>query len=269
MKRPHSEIAPPNPPWQELNPPENAAGYVSIYYSDDLSLLPVRWVTKPGDNKSDPNLETFTYGLFSTCAPSMRSGVVKRRSSYVFFATSRKHERFLTGYYQLRWYAQGVFASDKDFCLAAHSVRFISEPISLKTVDRKCGTDISKWFRNMRLLSEHQTLRLADLLRDRPDATADYLGEIDRLERFNLQHTGYRYPSWKKLEKFSWESAQDLLNPNQVKHHGKKLLNSSPSGLWKCKSCLQTVKNKALLKRCPHCAKVGTLSPKSLIARSD
>src|SRR2546423_14285745 len=109
MKKPHSSVKPPNPPWQELNSPKDAGGYLSIYYSDDLSPLPIRRITKPGDQKADPNLETLTYGFFSTCSPELRAGAVKRRSSHLFFATLWKGARHLTGYYQLRWHARGVF----------------------------------------------------------------------------------------------------------------------------------------------------------------
>src|SRR5438309_11963638 len=98
-------LIPPAPPWKELNN-RPGAGYLSIYYSDDLSALPVRFVTKVGDNKSDPNLETLTYGLFSTCSPSMRSGFVKRSAQYIFFATLRPVGRVLTGFYSVRWYAE-------------------------------------------------------------------------------------------------------------------------------------------------------------------
>jgi hypothetical protein len=262
MPKSHASIVPPNDPWQELNSSEDAYGYLSIYYSDDLSSLPVRWITKPGDNKSDPNLETLTYGLFSTCAPGMRAGVVKRKSRYLFFATSRKGQRILAGYYHHRWYAQGVFLDARDFCLAADEIRFVADPIPLKRVDRKCGTNVSRWFRNMRLLTGQECLRIVHLLREEPDATADYLSEINRLENFNLKHSGYRYPSWRQKSKFSWELAQDLVSVDRSKQEPGKVLNTSSSGLWKCQSCSQIVKNKALLKRCPHCGKVGTLKPK-------
>ena len=86
-------IKPPNPPWRELKPHPSAGGYVSIYLSDDLSRLPVREVTRPGDTKADPNLETFTYGLFSFCGKQLRSGIVTRKFPHLFFATSRKKQR--------------------------------------------------------------------------------------------------------------------------------------------------------------------------------
>ena len=54
-----------------------------MYLADDLSRLPVRHITRPHDNKSDPNIETGTYGLFSTCENQMRSGIVNRGAQYI------------------------------------------------------------------------------------------------------------------------------------------------------------------------------------------
>ena len=56
-----------------------------MYLPDDLSRLPVRHITRPHDNKSDPNIETGTYGLFSTCEHQMRSGIVNRGAQYIVF----------------------------------------------------------------------------------------------------------------------------------------------------------------------------------------
>lgn len=257
-------VEPPNAPWQKLLRAEARTGYLSIYYSDDLSPLAVRFVTKPGDHKSDPNLETGSYGLFSVCCPKMRAGVVKRGSEFLFFATSRAGTRVLAGYYHLQWYAQGVYngKGKDDYCLAADRIRFISEPIPLSKIDRRCKTNVSGWFRNMRLLSGEQCLRIAEILDSQPDATPDYLEEIDRLERFNLRHTGYRYPTWRQEHKFAWEFAGDFLDQTgQVEGQPPKILNSSPSGQWRCLNCLGTVPSKALLKKCPLCKSIGTLQP--------
>ncbi|HBB96887.1 MAG TPA: hypothetical protein DC054_16025 [Blastocatellia bacterium] len=181
----------------------------------------------------------------------------------MFFATSWKGERVLTGYYDLHWYAKGVLA-ENDFCLAANHARFIEQPIPLPVLDRKCNTNVSGWFRGVRLLTSSECLRVLEVLNEFPDKTADYLDEIDRLERFNLKHTGYRYPSFRKTDKFSWETApSDLLAGSAASKLAKqeKVLNTSPSGLWKCDECSKLVKNKALLKRCPNCGTVGTLRP--------
>lgn len=261
-KHENYSVEPPHAPWEELNSPEGAGGYLSIYYSDDMSRLPVRAVTKPGDNKSDPNLETLTYGLFSTCSASMRSGVVNRRSAYLFFATARKEGRVLTGYYQLRWFTRGVFENARDYCLAADTARFIENPIPLTKVDRLCGTDVARWFRGMRLLPFEACKKMVKLINAQPDATSDYLEEIDRLERFNLKHSGYRYIAWKQKDKFSWERAQQYLIKKKSAIRAKaKVVNSTPTDSWKCSDCGQNIMNKALLKRCPNCGGLGTLSP--------
>lgn len=260
-------VEPPNAPWEELNSPENAGGYLSIYYSDDISRLPVRAVTKPGDNKSDPNLETLTYGLFSTCSPRMRSGVVNRRSAYLFFATTRKGSRVLTGYYRLRWFTSGVFETARDYCLAADTARFIENPIPLVDVDNRCATNVSKWFRGMRLLSSGECKRIMRLVDAQPDVTADYLEEIDRLERFNMKHSGYRYIAWRQRDKFSWERAkQYLINKKSTTKMKSKVINSTPTDSWKCADCSRNIRNKALLKRCPNCGGLGTLRPLSEVA---
>lgn len=254
------DIAPPHPPWKELQLSSEPGGYLSIYYSDDISRLPVRWVTKPGDNKSDPNLETLTYGLFSTCWRAMRSGIVTRGWPHLFFATSWKSRRVLAGYYRVRWYSEGALGAG-DYCLAADRARFIESPIPLKEVDRRCGTKISGPFRSVRLLEEDECKRMCRLVDAQPDMTHAYLNEIDRLERFNLMHGGYRYISWQQTEKFSWQYANKYFSAS-AESPSELVANASPSGIWKCSSCQKEVKNKALLKRCPNCGKLATLRPK-------
>jgi hypothetical protein len=206
-----ASIRPPNPPWQELNAPANGGGYLSIYYSDDLSRLPVRWVTKPGDTKADPNLETLTYGMFSFCGRQTRSGVVTRKYPHLFFATSRKSKRRLSGYYHIGWFAQAVSDKEPDFCLAADSAHFIENPIPLSKIDRICGTNVARWFRTVLLLSGSECKKMVDLIRSYPDAISAYLEEIDRLERFNLAHAGYRYFKQQQKQRFSWDIASNYL----------------------------------------------------------
>ena len=78
-------VKPPAAPWSLLRAAQPATGYLSMYLADDLSWLPVRHITRPHDNKSDPNIETGTYGLFSTCEHQMRSGIVNRGAQYIVF----------------------------------------------------------------------------------------------------------------------------------------------------------------------------------------
>ena len=249
---------PPNPPWKELNSETSAGGYLSFYYSDDMSRLPVRWVTKPGDNKSDPNIETCTYGLFSTCSPSMRSGIVKRHAPFVFFCTRRGLERKLSGYYRVRWHTYGPLGR-KDICIAADKCHFVADAIPLCVVDKKTNANFSKPFRGMRLVSQDECEQLAALLHEQPNAKEDYLDEIDRLERFNLKHGGHRYMSWKQTHKFDWAYAEKYLVTTSSPILSTN--NMSPTEKWQCSNCSEIVKNKALLKRCPMCGKLATLKP--------
>ena len=79
-----------------------------MYYSEPLARWPVREITRPGDNKSDPNIETGTYGLFSTCEPGMRNRIVHDGAATIFFLTTRKRGegRVLSGYYHVGWYTE-------------------------------------------------------------------------------------------------------------------------------------------------------------------
>ena len=76
-KKMKPDFMPPNPPWMRLQPAHPVVGYLSIYIRDSLARYPVRDITRINDNKSDPHIETLTYGLFSTCEEKMRHGVVR------------------------------------------------------------------------------------------------------------------------------------------------------------------------------------------------
>lgn len=258
-----TSIEPPNPPWKALETTSKPSGYLSYYYSDDISPLPVRWVTKPGDNKSDPNLETSTYGMFSTCSPNMRRGVVKSGSPYIFFITNRNGVRVVTGYYHIQWYAKGAFPGGWDFCIAANRMRFINPPISLEEIDRQFGSTLSRRFRTFKSIPNEICLKLRSLLDSKEDSTSAYLEEIDRLERFNLRHGEYRYVGWKQKDKFSWEYAREYLNryfqEPSVQAESKRAKNSNPENKWICLACNYTFINKSLLRRCPNCGGLASL----------
>ena len=94
---------PPNSPWIPLAICEANGGYIGTFLNDDLSALPVRAITRVGDNKVGPNLETKTYGLFSTCHKIMRKSTVRRGCRHVFFITNRRGVRVLAGLYLIKW----------------------------------------------------------------------------------------------------------------------------------------------------------------------
>lgn len=251
---------PPNSPWVALLPKNPAAGAVSFYYSDPLARVPIREVTRPGDNKSDPNLETGTFGLFSTCERQMRASVVNKGLPYVFFVTRRGGQRVLTGYYKIGWYSESVLSPrGADFALAASEIHFIEEPIPLARVRGGLGEHLRSRFRTFLRVDENQTEHLLHLIHERENATDVYLSEIDRIERFNEFHTGYR--CWGRKQPFSWEDAVAFLSSGDAGVTANKVLNASPSGLWRCESCGAIHENKSLLKLCQACGKPGTLVP--------
>jgi len=197
-------LIPPNHPWKPLDICEASGGCVGSFLNDDLSGLPVRAITKVGDNKADPNLETKTYGLFSTCHKVMRKSIVKHGHRHVFFITNRGGVRVLAGLYLVKWYAP-VSLDDNDFCLAADSIWFVQDPIPLVDVDRVCGTNVAHPIRGFKHIDAEQCRKTERLLKRRGNATGSYLSEIDRLERFNLKHGGYRYVTAKIRDSYSWD----------------------------------------------------------------
>jgi hypothetical protein len=254
-------VIPPNAPWRELNPRPPLEGYLSYYLSDDLSGLAVRAVTLLRNNKSDPNLETKTYGLFSTCGQGMRASIVKNRYGVIFFMTRRGTERVLAGYYRVRWYAVGAPNQvPPDYALAADSIRFVNPSIRLADLPLKLRRVVSKRFRIFKHVDAETTAGLLDVFNRRKDRSNEHLAEIDRLERFNRSHTGYRYVGWQQDRPFSWDLAREYLSvPPSESTTTTRASTSSPTDTWLCSACGQTSANKARLKRCPECKAMITL----------
>jgi len=249
-----TEVRPPAPPWRETAIRQPPTGYLSFYIADDLSRLPVRAVTLPGNNKADPNLETATYGLFSTCERFMRAGIVARGTEYIFFLTNPKSEgRRLTGYYRLKWYYEHARG---DFAVAATDQHFVTPPLSSSDLSPELRALVFSHFRGYKSIDAEATAALREVLQARSDATAEYLGEIDRLERINAYHTGNRH--WNSKEPFSWEVARGYVKTS-IEPAAKS--NVSPTNQWRCKQCAAVVYNRALLRSCPHCKGLGTLEP--------
>lgn len=264
--------APPAEPWRELDTRDPAEGFLSYYLSDELSPLPVRAVTLPRNNKSDPNLETQTYGLFSTCGHSMRASVVRNGYSLIFFTTRRGTERVLTGYYRLRWYAPGKLnRTPPDYALAADDVRFVHPAVRIGQLRQPARDALANWFRVYKHVNVRTCAGLLEALRARPDRTAQYLSEIDRLERFNLHHTGYRYGAWKLKTAFDWGLASHYLHGvgRPAAGPARAAATTSQTGSWSCRACSAVTVNKALLKRCPECGAFDTLVPFAGAARGE
>jgi hypothetical protein len=246
---------PPADPWQPIEKLDGSGSYVSVYLSSDLARLPIRDVTRLGDNKSDPNLETMTYGLFSTCEPIMRGSIKARGISEILFLTTvGELGRCLVGHYQLGWFVE---FGDNDVALAATSMRFV-EPIPLARIEGRAGAEINKKIRNFQIVGDEVAADLRGWIDGSRDRSADYLEEIARLERMSLSRTGYSYPSWDRKDAFSWADAGAYLAELPEGHNAP---NTSPSGKWICTACQTEIINVARLKICNICKSRGALEP--------
>lgn len=245
-------------PWREL--PDSGRGYLSVYFSDPLARWPVREITRPADNKSDPNIETGTYGLFSTCEPSMRNRIVHDGAGTIFFLTTRKaHQgRVISGYYHVGWYTEGTQgALNSDYALAARSMRFI-DPIPASDLPDPLAGICSAQFRTMKPIDPQTVTALRRICDQRADRTADYLGEVERIETFARARSGYAYPSWGREGGFGWEDAPGYY---QTDAELSKVPNSSKNRKWRCRECGYVIMSGALLKKCPLCKRMATLAP--------
>lgn len=275
---PPADIRPPSAPWIRLEAAEPPGGFLSFYYSDPRSRIPVRAVTrfagKRFDNKSDPNIETLTYGLFSTCEAMMRASVVSRRSPYLVFVTTVGTRRCISGYYRIGWWTPGPSMAAyttptgrrPDIMLAADEGRFILPTVPLSEAAAELNDpSLNGWFRTFKGLSPNQADRLVRAIQDRPDASAEYISEVHRLERMNLRFSGFRYPGWRRVEAFDWEGARRYL-PSEDDHGpatAPPYVDKTGIKYWKCLACGGRVDNLAPLKWCPWCNRLGTLVGKS------
>jgi len=214
------DVRPPKAPWLPIEPEDKSGGALSFYYSDTNSNLPVREVTRTDDNKSDPNLETMTYGLFSTCERGMRKGIVTRGIQYLFFCTNRGGIRVLTGYYKIGWYFKGppvpgYSATGRvldDYALAASEGKFVTSGFPLRDLtDYLKGVRIDNRFRDFKYINQQTAELLASLIDEAGDETQVYLEEIKRLEKLNYANHGFVYKNWERKKGFGWDMAPSYM----------------------------------------------------------
>jgi hypothetical protein len=252
----------PRPPpigrWARLDD-AGGAGYLSVYLSDPLARYPVRHVTRPADNKSDPNIETGTFGLFSTCEQQMRAKIVREGRPYLFFVTKyRQKGRAVTGYYRIAWYAESTGgAANGDYALAASDVRFV-DPLQIDALPEPARSVCLPWFRTIRPLSPETAVALRQRLDAAPDRTQRYVAELRRLERFAAYHSGYCYPSWGRAGPFTWTDANQYLGGSKT---ATRVPSTPRSGRWRCEQCRRVIPSKARLKKCPACGAMESLIP--------
>lgn len=262
---------PPNYPWLELHPNPAASSYLCFYYTTRFSSYPIRDVNRivpagqgkfVADCKVDPNWETATFGLFSTCQASIRCGAVNRHAPYLFFFGDHATEsggRGVTGYYRLRWYAHGGTYKG-DFCLAADKTHFVQRAIAFSDVNDEIGTHLSNRVpRLAKTLSPNEAHGLVAMLETQPDATNAYVAEVRRLEEINARNSGgLRYVNFSRRESYTWNSVSSIRSLGVASDQNRQK-NSGPSNTLYCVSCQATVPSKSLLKLCPVCQGHGTL----------
>lgn len=222
QKRPPAKVV-----WKQIEKNTETTGHLAYYYSNDGSELPVRAVGKKWDNKSDPNIETKSYGMFSTCMPPARKNMVMRGDSYIFFFTYWKEQRILTGYYELEKYvdtgitptAAGKPRKFKDYALLAKRTHFVRNGIPLtgekwkKITAKSIKSSEIKGYgpRDFTKIDSEITMLLKNLLDQQKDITEEYVKEIHRLEDENLKNFGKRYPTWKREKGFSTNDFGDFI----------------------------------------------------------
>ncbi len=217
---PIPDVRPPNPPWLPIKVGTKNTATITYYYGDERAArIPIRDVSHRMDAKHDPNIETQTYGLFSNCCINERKAIVEEGIGTQFFCTARTRAgergtiRVLTGFYHPTWYCE---MDSGDYAIAAQSVRFVAPGFVLS--DLVAYLDdyaIDASFRTWKHINDETVIRrLLLLLITAPDATADYISEIHRLEDFSLKQYGRMYLD--RLSGFSWEYAGELMRDKAV-----------------------------------------------------
>lgn len=245
---------------------------MSFHYSDELSELMVRAVTRVNDNKGDPNIETATYGLFTPCEQEMRNSLVREGFPHIFFVSERNDERFLVGRYRIGWWAQGPDYKGRkkkarpDVYLAASEVRMLRNPIPLTEVAARFkDPEFSKGFRTFKFksITEKRTHQLLTLINRYPDATDEFIAEIHRLERINMRYHKARYPSHPRIGGFSWDDASLILDQKPVNsvEFTPPALPIDRTGWWVCGVCGKAIQHVGGLKQCAACRSFGSFAP--------
>lgn len=252
-------MQPPNAPWRRHTRNPEAGSAVTIYYSSDLSPLPIRAVERVDrgnpDNKQDPNLETQTFGLFSTCKRSLRSGVRSNHRPNLFFVTNTDEGRVITGYYEIGWFAE-IPQQDRDFALAAESSYFVEDPIPIGEANERCGTEMDERSRNLKYPSPQAARHLKGLLHEQPDATKEYIKEIRRVENALRSRTGFTNVNLRKEDHFTWSDAVRIFTDSDIGSN-EDLTTESPTDSWHCRACGESHGSRRRLRFCPNCNAPG------------
>jgi hypothetical protein len=106
-----------------------------------------------------------------------------------------------------------------DYALAASKIKFV-DPLPLNMLPEPLRRVCEPPFRNMRPVDAAATALLHDLLESLPDHTERYLAELARIEQFARDRCGFAYPSWGRVDGFTWDDADRYLGSSSVTTRG-------------------------------------------------
>lgn len=267
---------PPGPPWVEHTVDPTAPSNINIYYSSERTRVPVRRVNEAANPKSDPNIETFSYGLCSTCTRDVRERIVDEGRPEIFFVTNVDGRRQLVGYYSIGWYSRGpVLPSfyrrgkiQADFRLVADRVELTYPTVDLQSFAREYALEdeLLTGFRKKTVPGD-----VADLLRSAvdsgPDAYEKYVNAARRLEQYNQQHYGTTYPNWGRTGSFTMETIEEYVHPPEtidVERFPWDDYEYENKERWECYQCSYEFTNGAPLKLCPECQAAAVVPHQSV-----
>ncbi len=252
-------MRPPKPPWKRHKRNGEADSAIMTYYSSELSRLPIRAVERldkgAPDNKQDPNLETRTFGLFSTCKRKLRSGIQSQKRPNLFFVTNTGEGRAITGYYEIGWYAP-IPDLQRDIALAADVAYFVEQPIPIDKANKQCGTELSSSARSLKYPSPTSSRLLKRLLKKQPNALNEYVAETRRVETLLLARTGFTNKNLRRDSHFTWEDAKPIF-VDMALPATENLSTDSPTNEWHCVKCSKRHISRRKLALCPNCNAPG------------
>ncbi len=183
------EDTPPDVVWQPIEFSGATQGKLCYFLCAQSSHLPIRDVLNEQKKgiKREPNYETQTYNLFAESNQRHVRAAVKAGCRYVFFVTRYKgklswcwNRYMVVGYYELDGWAP---VGDRWAVRASH-VRFVAAEDAFPVTRQTCfdwGTTYGSLRYLMQRFEGERLDRLLDHLQAKPDATASFVHETERL----------------------------------------------------------------------------------------
>lgn len=197
-------IHPDDVAWQPIEFSPAPQGKICYFLCSASATLPVRDVLgqQRRGSQQEPYYETRTFNFFSAASQRHVRAAVKAGCRYLFFATRYKgklasyQDRYLiVGHYEL----EGWIEIEDRWAVRASRVRFVTARDAFVVTPETCREWGTTYGHLRYLLLRLRGLHLERLLNDleaKPDATADYVQETERLYKLlESQRTFAHEPS--------------------------------------------------------------------------